>query len=211
MNIQPVNLQDFFRLEYRSGAIRSLLTEERMHLVPTNLWEGLNEKLVQELHEDAPPTIHLIGYSLGSAFIGELKKNISEPEALTRHFTDFAAAAGWGVISMAGDLRQGGRYLVSVMNCAFCENVAIGQTPVCTFLASTIEGMADKIYGAPHRVSETRCSAKGEAICQFTVEASPRGSEPAPGPSPLAISDWESLCASAIPAILLSGSRTTKY
>ncbi len=204
IKIEPVSLEDFFKLEYRSGNVRSLLTGERMHLVPTAWWGKLSGIVLQELQENGPPAIHTIGYSLGSALVSELRSNISEPEALAKHLTDFAAAAGWGVITMGGDLRQGRSYVVNVMNCVFCEDDELGQFPVCTFLASTIEGMADKIYGTSHRVSETRCSAMGEALCQFDVEESPSSSKP-PSPGSLAFADWESLWASAIPAILLSG------
>ena len=204
IRIQPVDLEDFFRLEYRSGRITSLLTDERMHLVPGDWWEKLSEKLLRELREDAAPAIHLIGYTLGSALVEELKANIRDTEALAKHLTDFAAAAGWGVISMAGDLRQGRSYIVSVVDCVFCESKVLGQSPECTFLASTIEGMADRIYGGTHRVSETRCSAKGEALCQFYVEGGPVSSKASPREGSIPLSDWESVWASAIPAILLS-------
>ncbi len=197
-------MQDFFKLEYRSGNVKSLLTGERMHLVPTSWWEALGSAVLKELQDDGPPAIHIIGYSLGSALVDELRANIQDPTALTRHFTDFAAAAGWGVISMGGDLRQGKAYLVTVMNCMFCENEKLGRAPVCTFLASVVEGMADKVYGSQHRVSETRCSAMGEALCQFYVEESPPVSAAAQGDNPAAFSDWESFWASALPAILLA-------
>ncbi len=205
VNIQPVNLEDFFKLEYRSGNIKSLLTDERMQMVPTVWWDNLSGILLKELEENGAPAIHLIGYSLGSALVQELKASIKDPEALAKHLTDFAAAAGWGVVSMAGDLRQGKGYVVTVMNCVFCENAEIGQSPVCSFLASTIEGMADRIYGEPHRVWETRCSATGEALCQFNVGVGPRSTEPSSRLSSLAYPDWESLWASPIPAMLLSG------
>ncbi len=208
ISIQPVNLEDFFRLEYRSGDIRSLQTAERMHLVPAAWWDKLNETLARELEENGPPAIHLIGYTLGAAMVRELKANIGDTQALAKHLTDFAAAAGWGVISLTGDLREGKSYVVSVMNCVFCENESIGQSPVCTFLSSTIEGMADTIYGSQHKVLETRCAAMGEALCQFIVEEGP-SIESHPTPDTLAYPDWESLWASPIPAILLSGGGRT--
>ena len=202
--VQPVKLEDFFRLEYRSGGIRSLLTGERMQLVPTTFWDRLNDNLLQELLDDGPPAIHSIGYSLGSALVEELKTGIDDPEALMKHLSDFAAAAGWGVMLMTGDLRQGASYTVSVMNCSFCEDAELGQASQCSFLASAIEGMADVIYGTQHRASETRCAAMGEALCQFSVEACQPSPRTLSGSGSLEYPDWESLWASPMPALLLS-------
>jgi predicted hydrocarbon binding protein len=204
IGVRPVKLEDFFKLEYRSGGIRSLLTGERMQLVPTLFWDKLNENLLQELLENGAPAIHLIGHSLGSALVKELKADINDPEALMKHISDFAAAAGWGVMLMTGDLRQGRSYTVSVMNCSFCENGKLGEPSPCTLLASAIEGMADTIYGTSHRAWETRCAAVGEALCQFSVEVRPQSSKPLSGAESLAYPDWESLWASPMPALLLS-------
>jgi predicted hydrocarbon binding protein len=206
IGVQPVKLEDFFKLEYRSGSIRSLLTGERMQLVSTAIWDKLNENLLRELLENGPPAIHLIGHSLGSALVEELRTDIDDPEALMKHISDFAAAAGWGVMLMTGDLRQGRGYTVSVMNCSFCENGELGEQSQCSFLASAIEGMADTIYGSSHRAWETRCAAMGEALCQFSVEARPQSSKHLSVAESLAYPDWESLWASPMPALLLSGS-----
>lgn len=210
IDVQPVKLEDFFKLEYRSGGIRSLLTGERMQLVPTALWQRLNETLLREFPEDGPPMVHMIGHSLGAALVEELKNDITDPEALMKHFSDFAAAAGWGVILMTGDVREGRSYTVSVMNCSFCEPSKVGRPSQCSFLASAIEGMADMIYGTSHRAWETRCAAIGEALCQFNVEVCPPAPKPTPGSGSLTYPDWESLWASPIPALLLSVHNRTK-
>ncbi len=205
VRIRPVDLEDFFKLEYRAGGIRSQLTGERMQLVPTIWWDKLNDILLHELREDGPPAIHMIGYSLGYSLVAELKASIGDRQALAKHVTDVAAAAGWGVISMAGDLREGKRFTVSVVNCLFCENEPLGQSPRCSFLASVVEGMADRIYGPRHRAWETRCSASGEALCEFNVEKGPLKTNLQYDSLSQTSPEWESLWASAIPAILLAG------
>jgi predicted hydrocarbon binding protein len=210
MGFQPVRLEDFFKLEYRSGSVRSLLTGERMQLVPTAFWDKLNVTLLRELQENGPPAIHLIGHSFGSALVEELKTGINDPESLMNHLSDYAAAAGWGVMSMAGDLRKGDSYTVSVMNCSFCEKGELGPQPQCSFLASAIEGIADAIYGTSHRAWEVRCAAMGEALCRFNVVVCSQSSKSLPDPGSLAYPDWESLWASPIPALLLSVSDRVK-
>jgi predicted hydrocarbon binding protein len=170
VKLKPVKIDDFFRLEYRTGSITSRLTDDRMQILPAVRWSKLKEALAQEIDEYAPLALTVIGSTLGSAFVEKMIDEIGEPEALAKHLTDVATAAGWGVVSMTGDIRYGSRYVVTVANCAFCEKEELASTPQCSFLEGILKGMARSVYGTPHKVSEERCSAMGEALCQFIVE-----------------------------------------
>jgi predicted hydrocarbon binding protein len=167
---KPVKMDDFFTLNFRTGAVHNQLTDERVHVIPALRWKRLREKLAREFGEQAPLIMSYIGSSLGSSFAEELIANISDPEALARHLSDVSAAAGWGILSMIGDTRYGSRYLVTVTNCIFCEKEGRAESPRCDFLVGAVKGMADSIYGTPHKVWEERCEAMGESVCQLVVE-----------------------------------------
>jgi predicted hydrocarbon binding protein len=141
-----------------------------MQILPAVRWSKLKEVLSQEIDEYAPLALTVIGSALGSTFVERMMDEVGDPEALAKHLADLATAAGWGVVSMTGDVRYGSRYVVTVANCAFCEKEELASTPQCSFLEGILKGMAGRVYGTPHKVSEERCSAMGEALCQFTVE-----------------------------------------
>ena len=73
---------------------------------------------------------------------------------------------------MTGDIRYGSRFTVAVANCVFCEKEELASTPQCGFLEGILKGIADRVFGTPHKVLEERCAATGEALCQFIVEES---------------------------------------
>ena len=177
MKVEPAKMDDFFRLDYRTGSVTSLLTNERMQVIPAIKWVELKEKLTQETHEYAPLVVVRLGAALGSAFIEEMMSELSDPESLAKHLSDLAAAAGWGVISMTGDLRYGSRYTVAVANCVFCHDEDLASAPQCGVLEGILKGMADRVYGTPHKVREDRCAAMGEALCQLSVEEASYDSE----------------------------------
>ena len=165
-------LTDFYRLDYRIGAVFNEVTEGRVQLIPAGAWKVLRARLVHDFEERGPRAMFEIGLPLGSSFADELMQHISDPVVLMRRLTDMAAAAGWGIFSVVGDLQYGSQLTVTAANCVFCENQEMSTSPQCDFLVGTIKGMVDRIYGAPHKVWEERCAAMGESACQTIVEES---------------------------------------
>jgi len=101
-----------------------------------------------------------------------LMQYISDPVVLMRRLTDMAAAAGWGILSVVGDLQYGSQLTVTAANCVFCDNQEMSTSPQCDFLVGTIKGILDRVYGAPHKVWEERCAAMGDSACQTNSEES---------------------------------------
>ncbi len=188
--LKPVKMDDFFKLDYRTGSLTNQLTNERMEVFPVIQWAKLKERLTKEIDEYAPLALAIIGSMLGSAFVGELMDEIGEPEILMKHLADLAAASGWGVISMTGDVRYGSKYVVAVANCVFCEGAELASNPRCNFVEGILKGIADSVFGTPHKVREERCAAAGEALCQFVVEEAWPESEPGMGANDVDLREW---------------------
>jgi predicted hydrocarbon binding protein len=164
-------LNDFYRLDYRTGAVFNQITEERVQLIPVQTWRMLKNLLAHGFQKDGPTIMSHVGAALGSSFAEEIMKEISDPEILARRLPDVAAASGWGVISMMGDMRYGSKFEVSVANCIFCD-VDVETSPQCDLLVGTIEGAAEVVFGTPHNAWEARCSAMGDSVCLVEVEES---------------------------------------
>ena len=96
--------------------------------------------------------------------------HISDPVVLVKRLTDMAAAAGWGILPVVGDLQYGSQLTVTAANCVFCESQAMSASPQCDFLVGSIKGILDRVYGAPHKVWEERCAAMGDSACQTIAE-----------------------------------------
>jgi predicted hydrocarbon binding protein len=163
-------IEDILSLDYRTGSIYNKMTEARVQVIPILRWRKLKDNLMREFRHKAPPIMSLVGSTLGASVAEEMMAKISEPEALVRYLSDMLASLGWGVFSMVGDTRYGSRFVVSVANCGFCDKEDLSDSPQCDFLVAALKGMADTVYGTPHRVREERCAAKGDSVCQFEVE-----------------------------------------
>jgi len=168
--VGAAGLGEFYRLDYKTGAVFNQITEERVQVIPAVLWKVLSKRLAEEFREKAPAIDSEIGAMLGSSFAEEIMEFISDPEILIKRMSEMAAAAGWGVFSILGDTRYGSKFTVAVANCAFCDRQGLSDSPQCDFLVGVIKGMTDTVFGTPHRVSEVECAAMGECVCQVEVE-----------------------------------------
>jgi uncharacterized protein len=166
-------LSDFYTLDYRTGAVFNQLTEERVQVIPAQMWKSLRVILSRDFPEEGPRTMFEIGSALGLSFAEEMMKQISDSEVIGRRLSDMAAASGWGIFSLVGDLRYGSKFTASVANCVFCDKVKPAGSPQCDFLAGVIKGAADVIFGESHKVSETRCQAMGDSVCLVEAEEIP--------------------------------------
>jgi predicted hydrocarbon binding protein len=164
-------LEDFFTLDFRTGSIVNQMTEERVHVIPTLDWRRLREDLASEFQgKEASFILSRVSSIMGATIAREMMKFLSDPMSLINNIADLSAAAGWGVIAMTGDTQYGAAFEVTVTNCVFCDKEELAHSPQCDFLVGAIKGMADSIYGTPHRVSEEICAAMGHSFCRFKVE-----------------------------------------
>src|SRR5437899_8383107 len=165
-------LTDFYRLDYRIGAVFNEVTEGRVQLIPAGTWKVLRARLVYDFEDRGHLAMFEICLPLGSSFADEMMQHISDPVVLMRRLTDMAAAAGWGILSVVGDLQYGSQLTVTAANCVFCDNQEMSTSPQCDFLVGTIKGIVDRVYGALNEVWEESCAAMGDSACQTIAEES---------------------------------------
>jgi predicted hydrocarbon binding protein len=169
-NVGACALDDFYKLDFKIGAVFNELTGERVQVLPAILWKELRGRLAKEFRGEAQAINSEIGSILGCAFADQFMKHASDPQVLVERMAEVAAASGWGIFSTSGDTRYGSKFTVTVANCAFCEGESLADSPRCDFLVGVISGIAGRVFGTPHRVQETSCAASGECVCQVEVE-----------------------------------------
>ena len=169
-NVGAVALDDFYKLDFKTGAVFNEMTGERVQVLPAILWKELRARLEKGFRGKAQAINSEIGSILGSAFADQFMKRVSDPEVLVERMAEVAAAAGWGIFSTSGDTRYGSSFTVTVANCAFCDGEGLADSPQCDFLVGVVSGIAERVYGTPHRVLETGCTALGECVCRVEVE-----------------------------------------
>jgi predicted hydrocarbon binding protein len=81
-----------------------------------------------------------------------------------------AKAHGLGKMELNSGTVESGVAAVVLRNCIFCLADKKGTTASCNFLVGLVGGVADEMTGQSHRVAERRCVAKGDPICEITLE-----------------------------------------
>jgi predicted hydrocarbon binding protein len=164
-----VKLDDFFKLDYKTGAIYNQLTEKRAQVVPALPWSNLRHEMTKKFGGNGAAFLFETGLIIGSTFGEEFMDNAAEPEVMIRRLCDLTSASGWGTLAMVGDTKYGSQIHVVVANCIFCDGADGSGEPVCDFLTGAMKGITDKIYGTPHKVYESRCIAMKDNICEVVV------------------------------------------
>jgi len=133
-------------------------------------WATIERELQSTFITGAAVILQRVGYSYGRAMGRAAKNEEIPPEHTFEAIQTLARESGWGGFSLnSGDL-YGGEARITVKDCFFCLHARESTEPVCYVLAGLVAGMADEIIGISHRVTEDKCIAKGDAVCEVLVE-----------------------------------------
>ena len=167
---QPVEVPPAFEADVERGVIRRKSDGARVMAVGSVAWVTLEHELASTFVTGAAVILQRMGYSYGK-YIGKVAvANGRDPkdvlDVILRHSKD----AGWGRLSLnSGDLTIGEARLV-MKDCFYCLHWKDSVTPVCHMLAGFIGGVTDEMLGRVHRVLEQRCIAKGDNVCEISIE-----------------------------------------
>jgi predicted hydrocarbon binding protein len=133
-------------------------------------WATIERELQSTFITGAAVILQRVGYSYGRAMGRAAKKQEIPPEQTFEAIQSLARESGWGGFNLnSGDL-FGGVARITVRDCFFCLHAREATEPVCHVLAGLVGGMADEIIGVSHRVTEEKCIAKGDAVCEILIE-----------------------------------------
>jgi len=133
-------------------------------------WATIERELETTFITGAAVILQRLGYSYGRAMGRAARNQQMPPEQTFEIIQTLARESGWGMLSLNGGDLFAGQARITVRECFFCLHAAESTEGVCHVLVGLIGGMSDEIIGASHRVTEEKCIAKGDAVCEILIE-----------------------------------------
>jgi len=133
-------------------------------------WATIEKELESTFMTGGQVILQRVGYSYGRAMGRAAKRAEVTPEQTMDTMQTLARESGWGLLSLNGGDLLGGEARITVKDCFFCLHARESNDPVCFTLVGLVNGIADEIIGVSHRVTETKCISKGDAVCEILIE-----------------------------------------
>ena len=152
------------------GTVVKINDGTRVMALGSHGWATIEKELETTFITGAAVILQRVGYSYGRSVGRAAKKEGLDPERAFEAMQSLARESGWGGFSLnSGDLNSGTAG-ITVKDCFFCLHARESTEPVCHVLVGLVGGMADEILDVSHRVSEQKCIAKGDSVCEILIE-----------------------------------------
>jgi predicted hydrocarbon binding protein len=161
---------EVLKVDLEHGTVVRNLDGSRVMALGSHGWATIEKELQTTFITGAAVILQRVGYSYGRAVGRTAKKQQVDPERAFEAMQELARESGWGGFSLnSGDLNAG-QAGITVRDCFFCLHARESTEPVCHVLVGLVGGMADEILEVSHRVTEQKCIAKGDAVCEILIE-----------------------------------------
>jgi predicted hydrocarbon binding protein len=162
--------EEVFEVDLNHGIVVRKADGSRVIAMGSHGWATIEKELESTFITGAAVILQRVGYSYGRAMGRGVKRQNVAPESTFDVMQSLARESGWGMFSLnSGDL-YGGQARITVKDCFFCLHAREATEPMCHILVGLVGGIADEVIGATHRVSEEKCIAKGDAVCEVLIE-----------------------------------------
>lgn len=162
--------EEVLKVDMDHGTVVRNLDGSRVIALGSHGWATIERELESTFITGAAVILQRVGYSYGRAVGRAAKQQLPEPERAFEAMQLLARESGWGGLSLnSGDLNSG-EARITVRDCFFCLHARESTEPVCHVLVGLVGGMADEILGVSHRVTEEKCIAKGDNVCEILIE-----------------------------------------
>jgi predicted hydrocarbon binding protein len=152
------------------GALTRKTDGMRVVALGSHGWATIEKELESTFMTGGQVILQRVGYSYGRAMGREARRQEVPPEQTMETMQSLGRESGWGLLALnSGDLFSG-EARITIKECFFCLHAHDATAPVCHTLVGLVNGIADEIIGVSHRVTETKCIAKGDAVCEVLIE-----------------------------------------
>jgi predicted hydrocarbon binding protein len=152
------------------GVVTRKVDGTRVIALGSRGWATMEKELQTTFITGAAVILQRLGYSYGRAMGRAARSQGMPPEQTFEIIQTLARESGWGMLSLNGGDLFGGEARITVRDCFFCLHVPESTEPVCHVLVGLVGGMADEIIGSSHRVTEEKCIARGDSVCEILIE-----------------------------------------
>ncbi len=157
-------------VDLESGIVTRKADGSRVMALGSHGWATIERELQSTFITGAAVILQRLGYSYGRAMGRAAKNQEVTPEQTFEVIQSLARESGWGLFTLnSGDMYHG-EARITVKDCFFCLHAKDSPEPVCYVLTGLVGGMADEIIGVSHRVTEEKCIAKGDSVCEILIE-----------------------------------------
>jgi predicted hydrocarbon binding protein len=165
-----------YRWDDVKGIVSFAPTKRRVLLFTAHAWGILEDSLESTLLKAADPFLFEMGCVYGKALALDYGSVTDDPERLRGYFEYLGLAAGWGRMTLSGDLRSGSKVTVKVENCVFCKsrNLSVSRARSCQFLLGVAKGIVDTVFDSWHSATEPKCTTRGDECCEIVLVAERR-------------------------------------
>jgi predicted hydrocarbon binding protein len=161
---------EVFNVDLEEGTVSRKSDGSRVMALGSRDWATIEKELSSTFITGAAVILQRIGYSYGRSLGRAAKRQETGPEKAFESLQTFARESGWGQIALNGGDLTGGQARITVKECFFCLHMKDATEPVCHVLVGLIGGVSDEIIGSTHRVIEQKCIAKGDSVCEISIE-----------------------------------------
>ena len=161
---------EIFDVDLEQGIVTRRADGSRVLVLGSHGWATIENELASTFITGAAVILQRVGYSYGRAMGRAARRNEVGPDQVFDAMQTLAMESGWGRFTLnSGDI-VGGQARVNVTDCFFCLHARESAEPVCHVLVGLVGGLVDEIIGGTHRLTENKCIAKGDAVCEIVIE-----------------------------------------
>jgi predicted hydrocarbon binding protein len=161
---------EVFDVDLPRGVIERKLDGTRVLALSSQGWTAFQTELESTFMSGGKVILQRLGYGYGRALGLAIRKAEVPNDQAFDAMQSLAQEGGWGQMTLStGDILSG-EARISVSECFFCLHSKESTEPACDVLVGVVGGMLDSILGGTRRVSEGRCIAKGDRVCEIQIE-----------------------------------------
>jgi predicted hydrocarbon binding protein len=173
-------LEEFFESDLEMGA-RETNLKNHAFLMRKRDWQMLQDAIYDTFLKGAPPLLFEMGQRLGTSIASDLEKISPKSGVMLSNLEEVSRAAGWGIVSVHGDLFLGSRLTFKIQDSPFCscKSPLEKNTNSCHLVSGMLTGIVERVYGWPYTSVERKCVRDGHAHCEIVVTPSMAPERPA--------------------------------
>jgi predicted hydrocarbon binding protein len=171
------DIDEFFEPRFRFGGPRERNLKLSTFVLRARDWLMLQQALYDTFLKGAPPLLFEMGHQVGSSMARDLKEISPKAEVVLSYLEEFSRRAGWGIITVDGELVRGSKITLRIQESPFCVCASPSGKDMnsCHFVSGLASGILEEIYGWPYSTYEKKCIMDGESSCE--IVATQRGTD----------------------------------
>ncbi len=166
------DIEEFFEPQFRFGGPRERNLKLSTFVLRERDWMMLQQALYDTFLKGAPPLLFEMGHQVGTSIARDLRKVSPKVEVVLSYFEELSRRAGWGIISLDGDIAGGSRITFRIQESPFCvcANPHAGKDmDSCHFVNGLASGILEEVYGWPYATLERKCVVDGGSCCEVVA------------------------------------------